>query len=323
MKIVVICTAGVFLIIRCSPLFQEANYILPLMTILGSLTTFFAATTALVQTDLKRVIAYSTCSQLGYHKKSGATVYKGSFKKRYFSSKPNLTDILPIIYVKKYLNLTVSGRYIIKSNFKGKAVIYLWKNKINGRSYVGRTINLWNRLTKYSSNAYLVQHANKMPICGALLKMGHTSFEFYVLEEISKDNIQNLAIRENFWFNQLKPSYNLAAILDTFVGANHPRFGKVVSQEIRDKISATLTGRKPTKEEIQNHIIGAPKKAVYCFDSTTKKLLVVFEGQRIMARELGVILVLIQRKIDSHKTFTCFYNGTKQTWFLRSKPTPL
>jgi len=59
-------TAGVFLIIRCSFLFQEADLILPLMTIVGSLTTFFAATTALVQTDLKRVIAYSTCSQLGY-----------------------------------------------------------------------------------------------------------------------------------------------------------------------------------------------------------------------------------------------------------------
>jgi len=59
-------TAGVFLIVRCSFLFQEADLILPLMTIVGSLTTFFAATTALVQTDLKRVIAYSTCSQLGY-----------------------------------------------------------------------------------------------------------------------------------------------------------------------------------------------------------------------------------------------------------------
>lgn len=63
-------TAGVFLIIRCSPLFQEATLILPLVTIIGSLTTFFAATTALVQTDLKRVIAYSTCSQLGYYQKN-------------------------------------------------------------------------------------------------------------------------------------------------------------------------------------------------------------------------------------------------------------
>jgi len=59
-------TAGVFLIVRCSPFFEEAFYILPLMVIIGSLTTFFAASTALVQTDLKRVIAYSTCSQLGY-----------------------------------------------------------------------------------------------------------------------------------------------------------------------------------------------------------------------------------------------------------------
>ncbi len=59
-------TAGVFLIVRCSPLFEEAFYILPIMVIIGSLTTFFAASTALVQTDLKRVIAYSTCSQLGY-----------------------------------------------------------------------------------------------------------------------------------------------------------------------------------------------------------------------------------------------------------------
>ena len=59
-------TSGVFLVIRCAPLFQEASYILPLVTVVGSLTTFFAATTALVQTDLKRVIAYSTCSQLGY-----------------------------------------------------------------------------------------------------------------------------------------------------------------------------------------------------------------------------------------------------------------
>jgi len=59
-------TAGVFLILRCSPLFQEAHLLLPIMTVVGTLTTFFAATTALVQTDLKRVIAYSTCSQLGY-----------------------------------------------------------------------------------------------------------------------------------------------------------------------------------------------------------------------------------------------------------------
>jgi len=59
-------TAGVFLIIRCSPIFEYAPTGLLIITLMGALTAFFAATTGIVQNDLKRVIAYSTCSQLGY-----------------------------------------------------------------------------------------------------------------------------------------------------------------------------------------------------------------------------------------------------------------
>lgn len=59
-------TAGVFLIIRCSPLMEYASDVLLLITFIGALTAFFAATTGLFQNDLKKVIAYSTCSQLGY-----------------------------------------------------------------------------------------------------------------------------------------------------------------------------------------------------------------------------------------------------------------
>ena len=59
-------TAGVFLICRCSTLLQFAPNISILITIIGGLTAFLAATTGLLQNDLKRVIAYSTCSQLGY-----------------------------------------------------------------------------------------------------------------------------------------------------------------------------------------------------------------------------------------------------------------
>ena len=59
-------TAGVFLIARCSAIFEYAPYVLEIITILGACTAFFAATVGLVQNDLKRVIAYSTCSQLGY-----------------------------------------------------------------------------------------------------------------------------------------------------------------------------------------------------------------------------------------------------------------
>ena len=59
-------TAGVFLICRCSPLLEYAPNVTNLIAIMGGMTAFFAATTGLLQNDLKRVIAYSTCSQLGY-----------------------------------------------------------------------------------------------------------------------------------------------------------------------------------------------------------------------------------------------------------------
>ncbi|MEO1329700.1 MAG: NADH-quinone oxidoreductase subunit L [Pseudomonadota bacterium] len=59
-------TAGVFLVVRCSPLFELAPDTLWFVTVIGASTAFFAATVGLVQHDIKRVIAYSTCSQLGY-----------------------------------------------------------------------------------------------------------------------------------------------------------------------------------------------------------------------------------------------------------------
>ncbi len=59
-------TAGVFMVARLSPLFEHAPRALEIVTFIGVLTAFFAATIGLVQNDIKRVIAYSTCSQLGY-----------------------------------------------------------------------------------------------------------------------------------------------------------------------------------------------------------------------------------------------------------------
>jgi len=59
-------TAGVFLVARMSPVFELAPYAKDVVVIIGAVTAFFAATVGLVQNDIKRVIAYSTCSQLGY-----------------------------------------------------------------------------------------------------------------------------------------------------------------------------------------------------------------------------------------------------------------
>lgn len=59
-------TAGVFMVARLSPLFDLAPIAMQFVTLIGAFTAFFAATIAVVQNDIKRVIAYSTCSQLGY-----------------------------------------------------------------------------------------------------------------------------------------------------------------------------------------------------------------------------------------------------------------
>jgi len=59
-------TAGVFMVARLSPLFELSPTALAFVTFIGATTAFFAATVGLVQNDIKRVVAYSTCSQLGY-----------------------------------------------------------------------------------------------------------------------------------------------------------------------------------------------------------------------------------------------------------------
>ena len=59
-------TAGVFLVVRCSPMFEFSQVALNIVAIVGMVTAIFAASVALVQNDIKKIVAYSTCSQLGY-----------------------------------------------------------------------------------------------------------------------------------------------------------------------------------------------------------------------------------------------------------------
>jgi NADH-quinone oxidoreductase subunit L len=72
-------TAGVFLVCRCSPLYELAPSALTFVTFIGATTAFFAASVGLFQNDIKRVIAYSTCSQLGYmFAAAGVSAYGGA-----------------------------------------------------------------------------------------------------------------------------------------------------------------------------------------------------------------------------------------------------
>ncbi len=72
-------TAGVFLVCRCSPMFELSPTALTFVTFIGATTAFFAASVGLFQNDIKRVIAYSTCSQLGYmFVAAGVSAYGGA-----------------------------------------------------------------------------------------------------------------------------------------------------------------------------------------------------------------------------------------------------
>ena len=59
-------TAGVFLVVKCSPIYEYSTQALNFVAVVGMITAIFAASIALVQNDIKKIIAYSTCSQLGY-----------------------------------------------------------------------------------------------------------------------------------------------------------------------------------------------------------------------------------------------------------------
>lgn len=87
-------TAGVYLLLRVSPILEFCSTALVAIATIGAFTAFIAATIGLVQNDLKRVIAYSTCSQLGYPLKQYNVFNKLYLKttKRCFSSKVNNSE---------------------------------------------------------------------------------------------------------------------------------------------------------------------------------------------------------------------------------------
>ena len=93
-----------------------------------------------------------------------------------------------------------------------------------------------------------------MPICAALSKYGVANFSLYICEVIQPDNIKSLANKEHHWYTTILPSYNIAPILQTAVDNYKRRESRAVTQDVREKIRNTLTGRKRTPLQIQNHI---------------------------------------------------------------------
>jgi NADH:ubiquinone oxidoreductase subunit 2 (subunit N) len=188
--------------------------------LVGATTSFFAATCGLVQNDLKRIIAMSTISQLGYPLISILIIivyildffininfsylilhafiflisnYFMLHKRNYSNSTNNLgitknkmSSLQPSIkYIDKFNDFSYSGRNIIKQKYNKIKGIYLWVNNVNNKSYVVKSVNLYQRLSKYFSSKYITNNSKKMPICAAIAKYSVSQFTLYILEIVT------------------------------------------------------------------------------------------------------------------------------------------
>jgi hypothetical protein len=90
-------------------------------------------------------------------------------------------DVLPKTYVICYDNLSHNKLLEIKRNYKRVAGIYLWYNNINGKTYVGRSVNIKNRLEDYLDLTNYKRNNSIMSIFSALRKYGFENFKLYII----------------------------------------------------------------------------------------------------------------------------------------------
>ena len=140
-----------------------------------------------------------SASSVPLFKNSNIIVSNEEFKDKFFDIKPSIN------YLDKYNDFSYNGRMIIKQKYLKLQGIYLWINKINNRSYVGKSVNLYLRISKYFSIKYINITKSKMSIGGAISKYNLNNFTLYILEiiDITKSK-EYLSERENFWYQLIK-----------------------------------------------------------------------------------------------------------------------
>jgi group I intron endonuclease len=157
--------------------------------------------------------------------------------------------IIPIV---TYNNMDINKSIIYKEN-RGKSGIYRLNNIITGKSYIGSSVNITDRLRTYYSKKTMLAKVKTTTsiIYNALLKHGYSNFTLDIVEYCEVDM---LIEREQYYFNILKPEYNILKAANSRIGSkhslktralislklkgvNHPFFGKTLSQETRMKMS--------------------------------------------------------------------------------------
>lgn len=126
---------------------------------------------------------------------------------------------------------------------KGRSGVYRWTNKVNGKTYIGSSVNLGKRLTNYYNLNYI--STSDMLISKALVKYGYSNFTLDILEYC---NYSDTLLREQYYLDLCKPEYNLLKIAGSNLGYIHTENTLAKMRESR------LNWTEEQKAKITNHL---------------------------------------------------------------------
>ena len=179
----------------------------------------------------------------------------GPLPKRCYSSAPGSGPSVgesPAVVI--YSNICkLEKEKIIREN-RNKSGIYRWTNKLNGKSYVGSSINLSKRLNQYFSKKVLLNRKFVSVIHKALLKYKHESFKLEILEYCDKKDV---IVREQFYLDLLKPNYNIYFKAGSPLGFKHSEKTKLLMSLLARRRRHTFATRMSIGSAIKGRVVSA------------------------------------------------------------------
>jgi group I intron endonuclease len=208
------------------------------------------------------------------------TRHFSSYAKLYTKADMEVLSLSLVKAVKIYKNADLDKPLVIKEN-KGKSGIYRWTNLVNGKSYIGSSVNLGLRFTNYYTYSFL--SGTDMVIYKALLKYGYSNFSLEILEYC---DVSEVISREQYYLDLLNPDYNVLKTAGSSLGYKH-------SEETRAKLKARVFSLEHksklwTPEHRANHL-----EALKTLNSN--------EEQRKRASEQMKMLNLKLNKLRAHR----------------------
>lgn len=182
----------------------------------------------------------------------------------------------------------------------------MWTNLINGKTYIGSSVNLSPRFLKYFNKNALKN--NKMLICLALLKYNIENFSLDIIEYCSKDDVIK---REQHYLNIYKPKYNILKTAGSSLGYRHTldSLSKLRSRVVSEATLEKMTNRvqtEQTKVKISN-AIGIGVKVI----DVDKEVVTVYSSKKEAAAFLGTSDSTVGRYIKSGKLLWDKYSITQ------------